>query len=99
MSRLDSEVLARVIGAWLATTARHESLRVLRIAARQGPARDDDFLDLVPADDIGVDSAILTEVRDRELWELITDLPLRCQLLLQFLTGETRSATSRSARR
>ena len=78
------------IGAWLATTARHESLRVLRIAARQGPARDDDFLDLVGADDIGVDSAILTEVRDRELWELITALPPRCQLLLQFLTDEAR---------
>ncbi|MET1001564.1 MAG: sigma-70 family RNA polymerase sigma factor [Acidimicrobiia bacterium] len=78
------------IGAWLATTARNESLRVLRIAARQGPARDDDFLDLVGADDTSVDSAILTEVRDRELWELITALPPRCQLLLQFLTDEAR---------
>ena len=87
------------IGMWLATTARHESLRVLRIAARQGPARDDDFLDLVGADDIGVDSAILTEVRDREPLELITALPPRCQLLLQFLTERRGLATSRSARR
>ena len=43
----------------------------------------------MPSDDIGVDSAILTEVRDRELRGLITDLPHRCQLLLQFLTDET----------
>ena len=34
------------IGGWLATTARHESLRVLRVAERQMPTPHEDFVDL-----------------------------------------------------
>ena len=79
------------VGGWLATTARHEALRVLRISDRQLPSAHDDFIDLLPAqDDTPVDSDLLTEERDRELWELIALLPPRCQVLLSVLTAESR---------
>jgi len=79
------------VGGWLATTARHEALRVLRISDRQLPSAHDDFIDLLPAeDDAPVDADLLAEERDRELWELIAMLPPRCQLLLSVLTAESR---------
>ena len=77
------------IGAWLATTARHESLRVLRLAGRQIPALDDDFAELADARaDTRVDAALLTDERDRELRELVAALPARDQLLLQLLSHD-----------
>src|SRR6478752_8566771 len=39
------------VGGWLATTARRESLRVLRLADRQVPASHDNFLDLTITSD------------------------------------------------
>jgi RNA polymerase sigma factor (sigma-70 family) len=76
------------IGGWLATTARHESLRVLRVAERQIPAETEDLID-IRADVDGPDAALLTEERDRELWQLVSSLPPRCQLLLSVLTVES----------
>jgi RNA polymerase sigma factor (sigma-70 family) len=76
------------IGGWLATTARHEALRVLRLADRQIPAADDDLVDPRPPDVAGVDVGLLTEERDRELWQLVSSLPVRCQLLLSVLTAD-----------
>jgi len=76
------------IGGWLATTARRESLRVLRLADRQIPAAQDDFVDVVAVNELAVDTALLNEERDRELWELVAGLPARCQLLLEMLTNE-----------
>lgn len=76
------------IGGWLATTARRESLRVLRLADRQIPAAQDDFVDVVAVNEVAVDAALLNEERDRELWELVAGLPVRCQLLLEMLTND-----------
>jgi RNA polymerase sigma factor (sigma-70 family) len=76
------------IGGWLATTARRESLRVLRLADRQVPAAQDDFVDVVAVNEVAVDAALLNEERDRELWELVAGLPVRCQLLLEMLTND-----------
>jgi RNA polymerase sigma factor (sigma-70 family) len=78
------------IGGWLATTARHESLRVLRLAGRQIPAQNEDFLDLIPSKERTADADLLTDERDRELWDLVTSLPARCQMLLAMLTDDTR---------
>jgi RNA polymerase sigma factor (sigma-70 family) len=76
------------IGAWLATTARHESLRVLRVASRQIPSSDDvSFEAALPTMD-SPERALVTAERDRELWELISQLPTRCQLILQLLSGD-----------
>jgi RNA polymerase sigma factor (sigma-70 family) len=73
------------IGAWLATTARHESLRVLRLAQRQVPAPNEDFIDLTLAEQQDVDAELLIADRDHELAELVASLPPRCQELLKAL--------------
>jgi len=77
------------IGAWLATTARHESLRVLRLADRQIPAPNEDFIDLTRAEEPDVDARLLAADRDHELAELVSSLPPRCQELLQVLMTES----------
>src|SRR4051794_4119543 len=53
------------VGAWLATTARRESLRTLRHSARQVPT------DEVPETPVDArpDAALLLEERDRALWQ------------------------------
>src|SRR5207248_5752017 len=57
------------IGAWLATTARHESLRVLRLAERQIPSPNEDFIDLTLAEQHDVDAELLASDRNHELAE------------------------------
>lgn len=76
------------VGGWLATTARRESLRVLRLADRQVSASHDNFLDLTIADDDSPEDAVTTQERDRELWQLFAQLPSRCQMILQLLGGD-----------
>src|SRR4051812_18844092 len=79
------------VGGWLATTARHEALRVLRISDRELPSEHDTYIDLVAAEnEEGVDADLLVEERDQMLWDLISMLPARCQLLLSVLHAESR---------
>src|SRR3954463_3152115 len=63
------------VGAWLATTARRESLRTLRPSARQVPTEE------LPesAGDAKLDAAMLAEERDRALWQAFQALSERCQ--------------------
>jgi RNA polymerase sigma factor (sigma-70 family) len=77
------------IGAWLATTARHESLRVLRLADRQVPTPYEDFAELSRAEERGLDAALLDDERDEELTEMVRSLPPRCQALLRILTDDS----------
>lgn len=74
------------LGAWLATTARNESLRTLRAAARQVTV-DFDF-DLVEDDDEDVDAGLLREERDESLWRAFRSLGLPCQALLRVLMAD-----------
>ncbi|MDQ1535476.1 MAG: hypothetical protein QOF28_3237 [Actinomycetota bacterium] len=76
------------VGGWLATTARRESLRVLRLAERQVPAEPDSFLDLTLGDTESAEDIITNAERDKELWQLFSQLPTRCQLILQLLGGD-----------
>lgn len=71
------------VGAWLATTARHESLRAIRLGSRQLPTD----MDLVPEapDDAPIDAPMLEYERDRALWAALGQLDERCQLLLRLL--------------
>jgi RNA polymerase sigma factor (sigma-70 family) len=77
------------VGAWLATTARHESLRVLRVGGRQVPngadfdTYADDRTEREP--DIGMISAEQTEV----LNQLVELLPIRSQMLLRLLSADS----------
>ncbi|HWK25263.1 MAG TPA: sigma-70 family RNA polymerase sigma factor [Solirubrobacter sp.] len=72
------------VGAWLATTARREALRALRLSARQVPTGE------LP--DAGTDgqlgAALLEAERDRALWAAFGALSERCQALLRVLVAE-----------
>jgi RNA polymerase sigma factor (sigma-70 family) len=77
------------VGAWLATTARRESLRVLRIASRQIPNGDDldGWADSAPS--VPPDRRVLASERNRQVTELLERLPTRSQLLLRLLSKDS----------
>ncbi len=77
------------VGAWLATTARRECLRLLRIAGRQ-VANGDDF-DVLPdprASRPPDGDLVATESR-RLINQLVDKLPIRSQLLLRLLSADS----------
>ncbi|MEW6153720.1 MAG: sigma-70 family RNA polymerase sigma factor [Actinomycetota bacterium] len=75
------------IGAWLAVTARNESLRLARRARRDVPF--DPMVDIRrPSEGGEVDRALLTEERDQALWQAFQSLPYNCRVLLLMLTTE-----------
>jgi RNA polymerase sigma factor (sigma-70 family) len=74
------------VGGWLATTARHESLRVLRGAGRQIPMGDD-----LPEPECplpSLDEELLRNERDSMLWRAFSRLPARDQALLRLLVAD-----------
>jgi RNA polymerase sigma factor (sigma-70 family) len=72
------------VGAWLATTARRECLRVLRHSARQVVTEElPEQVSTEPPD-----AALLAEERDRALWQAFGGLSERCQTLLRILVAE-----------
>jgi RNA polymerase sigma factor (sigma-70 family) len=89
LDRLDNP--ARV-GAWLATTARRESLRVARAGARTVPTGELDLTALEEADDRSPERALLEREqqaldaqRARLVWAEFRQLSDRCQQLLRIL--------------
>lgn len=75
------------LGAWLATTARRESLRVLRLAGRQTLTGEIDQFEQPAPDE--VDVRMLTSERDSALWRAFSTLSERCQALLRMLVAAT----------
>jgi RNA polymerase sigma factor (sigma-70 family) len=75
------------LGGWLATTARRESLRALRLAARQIPSSEMELL-ADGASDARVDVELLTAERDGALWRSFAGLSTNCQALLRLLVAE-----------
>ena len=75
------------LGAWLATTARRESLRVLRLAGRQQLTGEIDQFEEPVADEL--DLAMLTSERDSALWRAFSTLSEHCQALLRMLVAAT----------
>lgn len=73
--------------AWLATTARNESVRTLRRAQRQRPL-DPSSASLVREDVRAVDSDLLQAERDATLWRAFEALPSFCQVLLRTLMSD-----------
>jgi RNA polymerase sigma factor (sigma-70 family) len=77
------------VGAWLATTARRECLRLLRMTGRQVPNGHD--FDVIP--DVATynshDSALLASERSRLINQLVDQLPVRSQLLLRLLSADS----------
>jgi RNA polymerase sigma factor (sigma-70 family) len=76
---------AERVGAWLATTARRECLRVLRAARRQVPTAED-FPE--PVEDVEVAGEMMLEQRDAALWRAFDRLPARDQALLRLLVAD-----------
>lgn len=76
------------VGAWLATTARNECLRVLRRAGRAIPSADDAVLDapdpLLPE----LESKLLADERQTALHAALARLPEPCQRLLRVLMAD-----------
>lgn len=72
------------VGAWLATTARRESLRALRLSARQVVV--DDLPDA--GTDAQLGAALFEAERDRALWAAFGGLSERCQTLLRVLVAD-----------
>jgi RNA polymerase sigma factor (sigma-70 family) len=80
------------VGAWLATTARRESLRVVRAAARVLPTDDMAMLDRGRIDDytpelavLDAEQAVVDSVRAARVWCAFHQLPGRCRELLSVL--------------
>jgi RNA polymerase sigma factor (sigma-70 family) len=80
------------VGAWLATTARRESLRVARGSARVVPTDDAALLYLGMSDEDSPEQAVLSSEqalidsqRDRRLWRAFRELSAHCQKLLRIL--------------
>jgi RNA polymerase sigma factor (sigma-70 family) len=74
------------LGAWLATTARHESLRVIRRGKREDATDDADLFE-APSDE-KVDRLLVDPERDAALWRAFSVLSDRCKALLRLLVSD-----------
>ena len=83
LTRIDNP---EALPGWLATTARREALGILRRRGRTVLTRDEDLgVDLADPASTELDSALLEDERDVELWTSFAKLPERCQQLLRVL--------------
>ncbi|MFG2790986.1 RNA polymerase sigma factor [Streptomyces sp. NPDC048419] len=78
-------------GAWLASTARHECLKVLKSLRRLTPTDDPQLLDRVSEDRtpeqsfLDLEEAAAQSERIRHLWQEFEELGERCRQLLRVL--------------
>ncbi len=71
------------LGAWLATTARRESLRSIRLGKREQPSGEDWVFEIDSGD--RVDTELLEGERSRLLWHAFDEIDERCQELLRLV--------------
>jgi RNA polymerase sigma factor (sigma-70 family) len=74
------------VGAWLATTARRECLRVLRVGQRHVLTDGFDLPD--EQADGALDARLLAGERDATLWRAFGQLGERCRTLLRVLVAD-----------
>ncbi|MEA2217678.1 MAG: hypothetical protein QOJ35_304 [Solirubrobacteraceae bacterium] len=74
------------VGAWLATTARRESLRTIAASARQIPFGDD--APEPPPGDAALDDELLRAERATALWEAVARLRPEDQALVRMLASD-----------
>lgn len=79
----------RRVGAWLATTARRECLRLLRQSGRQVLVDDESTLDRFDPDEVPVESGLLRAEEAAAVRVAFDRLPERCQQLLRLLMVDT----------
>ncbi|MFC4998100.1 RNA polymerase sigma factor [Dactylosporangium cerinum] len=73
---------------WLATTARRESLNLIRRAGRDVPVDDVDGLGAAGAAHAAVDERLLRDESQRVLWQAVSRLSHGCQRLLRVLFAD-----------
>lgn len=89
MEHLDRIEHPERVGAWLAMTARRESLRLIRLSIRQVPSGDNLREVPDPAASVTEGRCLDTDRAVKVLAELVKHLPIRSQLLLRLLMGDT----------
>jgi RNA polymerase sigma factor (sigma-70 family) len=88
MTHLDAIREPDRVGAWLASTARHESLRVLRRSGRQLPTGDDADFDTPDPLAPSAEAALIASERQAAVWKALEEVPPHCQRLLRLLMAE-----------
>jgi RNA polymerase sigma factor (sigma-70 family) len=73
------------LGGWLATTARRESLRMLRLRGRELPTDDETTFGRETGAVPSPEDAVLDRDRDRRLWGAFAQLNDRCRQLLHLV--------------
>jgi RNA polymerase sigma factor (sigma-70 family) len=104
LERIDGIREPAAVGAWIETTARRESLRVLRVARREWPTDSDQLLD-APVD--AVAERRLVAAQDRAAYdqaltrlpEALTRLPQSQQRLLSMLLSDPAPSYAEISRR
>ena len=76
------------VGSWLATTARHESLAVLRRSARTVPTDVEVLVGSTDPDEPAVGSALESQQDAEALWAAFEGLGERCARLLRVLMAD-----------
>lgn len=76
------------VGAWLAATARHESLRVIKRLGRQVPTGDEHDLDGADVLAPSPEARLVATERQLALWEAIGAMPDFCQRLLRMFLAD-----------
>jgi RNA polymerase sigma factor (sigma-70 family) len=71
------------LGGWLASTARHECLRILRKSGREVVGFDAEID--IESGEPTPEAVVLDAERDRMLWESLGEISQRCQVLLRAL--------------
>jgi RNA polymerase sigma factor (sigma-70 family) len=79
----------QALTAWLITTTRREAWRVRELSRRQAPDAAAQ-LESVPDPDPGPGERLLTDERDRVLWQHVQRLPERCRKLLRIVAHVSR---------
>ncbi|MGH9279624.1 MAG: RNA polymerase sigma factor [Acidimicrobiales bacterium] len=76
------------VGAWLASTARHESLRVLKRLGRQVPTGNEQELDAADPLSPSPEARLVATEREAALWDAVGALPGPCQQLLRMFLAD-----------
>ena len=87
------------VAGWLASTARHESIRVSRQRQRTVPTGDTVVFDRQGPFEDDAAAPVLRRERDAAVRKLVEDLPPRARDLLELLVIDTASSYAEVARR
>lgn len=88
VSHIDSIREPDRVGAWLKTTARNESLRVLRKANREVPVDDETGFEGTAGEEPPPETRMVVAERDAALWKAMGELSAKCQRLLRVLMAD-----------